>query len=88
MAPGAEGTVLIAGALGLVGRAALEHFEAQEGWYVVAMARRAPDFPTRARFLPVDLADPADCREKLAPLRRVTRIVYAALFEKPELGKG
>ena len=51
MAHEAEGTVLIAGALGLVGRAALEHFEAQEGWDIVAMARRAPDFPTGARFL-------------------------------------
>ncbi len=76
-------TVLIAGALGLVGRAALEHFEAQEGWDIVAMARRAPDFPTRARFLSADLTDPANCREKLAPLRGVTRVVYAALFEKP-----
>jgi nucleoside-diphosphate-sugar epimerase len=88
MAYGAEGTVLIAGGLGLVGRAALEHFEFQEGWDVVALARRAPDFPTRARFLPVDLTDPADCRERLTPLRGVTRVVYAALFEKPELGKG
>src|SRR3712207_3196428 len=88
MAHEAEGTVLIAGALGLVGRAALEHFEALEGWDVVAMARRAPDFPTRARFLSVDLTDAADCREKLAPLRGVARIVYAALFEKPDLGKG
>ena len=88
MANGAERTVLIAGGLGLVGRAALEHFELQEGWDVVALARRTPDFPTRARFLPVDLTDPADCRERLTPLRGVTRVVYAALFEKPELGKG
>jgi nucleoside-diphosphate-sugar epimerase len=86
MAHVAKGTVLIAGALGLVGRAALEHFEAREGWDIVAMARRAPDFPTGARFLPVDLTRPAECRERLAPLRGVTRIVYAALFEKPDLG--
>jgi len=87
MASGTEGAVLVAGALGLVGRAALEHFEAQ-GRDVVALARRAPDFPTRARFLSVDLTDGADCREKLSPLRGVSRIVYAALFEKPDLGKG
>ena len=87
MASGTEGAVLVAGALGLVGRAALEYFEAQ-GRDVVALARRAPDFPTRARFLSVDLTDPADCRAKLAPLRGVTRIVYAALFEKPGLTAG
>lgn len=82
------GTVLIAGALGLVGRAALEHFEAQEGWEIHALARRTPDFPTRARFIPVDLTDAADCRARLGPLRGVTHIVYAALFEKPALTAG
>jgi len=82
------GTVLIAGALGLVGRAALEHFESLEGWDIIALARRAPDFPTRARFLSVDLTDPAECRTKLGALRGISRIVYAALFEKPELNKG
>ena len=46
------------------------------------------DFPTRARFIPVDLTDAADCRARLGPLRGVTRIVYAALFEKPDLGRG
>jgi nucleoside-diphosphate-sugar epimerase len=82
------GTVLIAGALGLVGRAALEHFEALEGWDILALARRAPDFSGRARFLSVDLTDAAECRARLGPLRGVTRIIYAALFEKPELGRG
>jgi nucleoside-diphosphate-sugar epimerase len=80
--------LLIAGALGLVGRAALEHFEAQEGREIVALARRAPDFPSRARFLSVDLTDPAACRAALGPLGGITHILYAALFEKPELGKG
>jgi len=82
------GTVLIAGALGLVGRAVLEHFEAQGGWETIALARRAPDFPSRARFLSVDLTDREDCRAKLSPLTGITHILYAALFEKPELGKG
>ena len=62
MASGARGTVLIAGALALVGRAALEHFETQDGWDIVALARRAPDFPARARFLSVDLTDPRRTR--------------------------
>ena len=81
-------TLLIVGALGLVGRAALEHFEAQEGWEIIALARRAPDFPSRAQFLSVDLTDQAECHAKLRPLRGITHILYAALFEKAELGKG
>jgi nucleoside-diphosphate-sugar epimerase len=84
----AAGTVLIVGALGVVGRAVLEHFEAQEGWEVVAVARRAPEFETRARFLSVDLTNRDSCLSRLDTLRGVTRVVYAALFEKPELGRG
>lgn len=81
------GTVLIAGALGLVGRAALAEYEAA-GWDIVALARRSPEFETRARFLSVDLTDAAACRAALSPLRGIDRIVYAALFEKPDLGRG
>jgi nucleoside-diphosphate-sugar epimerase len=80
-------TVLIAGALGLVGRAVLEEYEAQ-GAEIIALARRAPDFPTRARFLSVDLANREQTLAALGALRGVTRVIYAALFEKPELGKG
>jgi nucleoside-diphosphate-sugar epimerase len=81
------GTVLIAGALGLVGRAALAEYAAA-GWDIVALARRKPEFESGARFLSVDLTDAEACRAALAPLRGITRIVYGALFEKPELGKG
>ena len=81
------GTVLIAGALGLVGRAALAEYEAA-GWDIVALARRRPEFESSARFLSVDLTDADACRAALSPLRGITRIVYGALFEKPELGKG
>jgi nucleoside-diphosphate-sugar epimerase len=81
------GRVLIAGALGLVGRAVLDHYEAL-GWEVVALSRRPPEFETKARFLSVDLTDAGDCRAKLAPLRDITHVVYCALFEKPELGAG
>jgi nucleoside-diphosphate-sugar epimerase len=82
-------TVLIAGALGIVGRAALDHYEAAGDWDVIGLARRAPDPPpARARFVSVDLRDRAACEARLAELRGITRIVYCALFEKPELGKG
>ncbi len=82
------GSILIAGALGLVGRAALERFEADPGWEILALARRAPDFATRARFLPVDLTDRAATLAALGGVRGITRVLYAALHEKPDLGRG
>lgn len=72
--------VIIAGALGVVGRAVLAHFEAQADVEIVALSRRAPDFETRARFISVDLSSPADCRAKLAEVKGVTDAVYCALF--------
>ena len=83
-----EGKLLIAGALGIVGRATLAQYEAMPGWQIVGLSRRAPDFDTSAQFIQVDLANAADSRARLADLRGVTHIVYAALFEKPNLGQG
>jgi nucleoside-diphosphate-sugar epimerase len=77
---------VIAGALGLVGRAALDRFVA-DGWEVIGLSRRAPPEGTGARFLSVDLTDAAACRAALSGLG-ATHLVYAALFEKPELRAG
>lgn len=81
-------TVLIAGALGLLGRAAVEHFENLEDWEVIGISRRAPNFPTGARFLSLDLTDRAACEAALKDLKSVTHVVYAALYEKPDLIAG
>ena len=54
--------IVIAGALGTVGRAALEHFDGLEGWEVIALSRRPPDFENGATWLSVDLRDAADTR--------------------------
>lgn len=72
--------VLIAGALGVVGRAALAHFEAQPDCEVIGLSRRPPDFETKARFLSVDLVDAEECRAKLGEVGGITDIVYCALF--------
>ena len=48
---------------------------------------RAPDFPTRARFLSVDLTDRAACRAA-SELQGITHIVYSALHERPDLIAG
>ena len=82
-------TVLIAGATGLVGEAAIAQF-AGSGWDVVAVSRRAPE-PVKAKsfhHLPVDLTDADACRRAFGRLSGVTHVVYAALYEKPGLIAG
>ena len=84
----AAGTVLVCGALGTVGRAMVEHFDALPGWRVVGLSRRAPDFPTGAEFRSVDLQDRAACEAGLSDLHDITRIVYAAVYEKADVASG
>jgi nucleoside-diphosphate-sugar epimerase len=83
----AANRILIAGGRGLVGRAAVEHFETR-GWEVVGLARHGADFPTRAAFVQVDLRDRDACATAIGALRGVTHLVYAALYEKPDLASG
>jgi len=85
---GTRGTVLIAGAGGLVGRATIDRYLGEGGWDVIALSRRLPEPATGAAHIAVDLADMASCRARLGELRGVTHIVYAALFEKPDLTGG
>jgi nucleoside-diphosphate-sugar epimerase len=83
-----KGTVLVAGAGGLVGRATIDQYRSEGGWEVVALSRRPPEPPTGAAHLAVDLTDAAACRARLGEIRGVTHVVYAALFEKPDLTEG
>ncbi|MEC9347423.1 MAG: SDR family oxidoreductase [Pseudomonadota bacterium] len=82
-----QGTILIAGALGMVGRAVLEQAEANDRT-IIGLSRRTPDFETRARFINVDLRDRAAVEAKLTDLGDVTDLVYAAVWEKVNIGKG
>jgi nucleoside-diphosphate-sugar epimerase len=87
--PMAEGTVLITGASGLVGAAAVQEF-LDNGWEVVAVSRRKPEVDSERPFrhLPVDLRDEAASREALGGLADVTHVAYAAVYEKPGLIPG
>jgi nucleoside-diphosphate-sugar epimerase len=80
--------VLIAGASGVVGYAALKHYAAQGDTAVTAVSRRPPRDSFQAQRLSVDLADADAARQGLAAARGVTRLVYAALHEKPGLVPG
>ena len=80
--------VLVAGATGLVGYAAMKHFASEPSCEVIAVSRRQPDETFGARWLPLDLTDAAACT-KLAPeFAGVTHLVYAALHERPGLVAG
>ena len=81
----AEKKVVIAGATGLVGNAALRHFGAAGGCDVVALSRRRPRELHSARHVPIDLTDSAQCRRAVAELQGATHLVYAALYEAPDL---
>lgn len=79
--------ILVAGATGVVGYAAMKHF-ASSGYATVALSRRTPDSTYGAQHVAVDLKDPAATRRFAESCRGVTHLVYAALFEKPGLVAG
>ena len=84
----ADKKVVVAGATGLVGNAALRHFSAAEGCEVVALSRRQPRELHGARYVHVDLTDPAQCTGVSSELMGATHLVYAALYEGPNLIDG
>lgn len=82
-------TVLIAGASGVIGQAAIARFVAEGGWRVIGVSRRPADLPaTDYLHLPLDLLDGEACRAAAAQFAGVTHVVYAALYEKPGLVAG
>jgi nucleoside-diphosphate-sugar epimerase len=84
-------SVVIAGASGLVGNAALEKFLSRNGWTeVIAVSRRAPEVDTTRPFqhIALDLRDREAARARLSEVRGITHIVYTALYEKPGLIPG
>lgn len=80
-------TVVVAGAVGVIGRAVLAHLDQVQGIKVIALSRRAPDFPTRAQHIPIDLLSEADCAAKAAAFAGVTHVVFAAYQEKLDLSE-
>lgn len=85
-----SGTVLVVGASGLIGNAAVDEF-LRAGWPVIAMSRRAPETDVQGDLthVAVDLTDAEAVRQTVASsLGAVTHMVYTAVFEKPGLVAG
>ena len=89
--------LLIAGALGVIGRAVVSRFASRDGVEVIGLARRAPDAglveslrqaKAAVQWLSCNLQDADATRAALAAHRDITHLVYAALYEKPELIRG
>ena len=86
-----SGTLLVAGASGVVGQAAIEAAAASGRWdAVLGLSRRLPVSHRceSLRHIAADLADPGSLSPFRAELRSVTHLVYAALHEEPSLVSG
>lgn len=83
-------TVLVVGASGVVGEAALHHFAAAPDWNTIGISRRAPEPAPVGEFdhLPLDLTDAQACIEAARQLESVTHLIFAAVAEKPGLVEG
>ncbi|MDR7946969.1 NAD-dependent epimerase/dehydratase family protein [Achromobacter aegrifaciens] len=80
--------VLVVGALGVVGRAVMEHLHGRPDVLCAGLSRRSADFARDAIWIAADLRDAQATRQALAEHGDVTHLVYAALNEQPDLLKG
>ncbi len=77
-----KNTILIAGATGVVGHTALEHFTAQPNWDVIAVSRSQPLFEGAYHHVALDLTDEDGCRQVIGQMSDITHVVYAALHDR------
>jgi nucleoside-diphosphate-sugar epimerase len=71
---------LIAGALGVTGRALVNYLVSLGNWEVIGLSRRSPEFRTAAQFIAVDLLDQQQVATRLNGIGDVTHVFYAALY--------
>ena len=71
---------LVAGALGVSGRALVNHLAALEDWEVVGLSRRSPEVESSARYISVDLLNRSEADAVIRSLGDLSHIFYAALY--------
>jgi nucleoside-diphosphate-sugar epimerase len=76
-------TVLVAGSLGVSGRAAAAHWARQPDTVVYGLSRRSVAEPEGVRHISVDLLQPENVEAKLGSISGVTHLVFAAYIERP-----
>lgn len=80
--------LLVVGATGLVGSAAVRHFRALADWEVVSVSRRQPIGQNGSEHIAMDITDRDAVMAALVDAGPITHILYAALYEKPSLVAG
>jgi nucleoside-diphosphate-sugar epimerase len=70
---------LVAGALGVTGRALINHLASLSEWEVIGLSRRSPEFQTTATFISIDLLNRSEVETRLSDIGDVTHVFYAAL---------
>jgi nucleoside-diphosphate-sugar epimerase len=71
---------LVAGALGVSGRALVNHLVSLQDWSVIGLSRRSPEFQSQASYISLDLLNRAEVNACIMELGDVTHIFYAALY--------
>ena len=70
---------LVAGALGVSGRALVNHLVSLRDWEVIGLSRRSPELQSSARYIAIDLLNRSDVDTCVSGLGDITHIFYAAL---------
>jgi nucleoside-diphosphate-sugar epimerase len=70
---------LVAGALNVTGRAAVNYLTSLGDWEVIGLSRRSPEFQTGAKYIAVDLLDRPALEERLRGITDITHIFFATL---------
>ena len=78
-------TAVVVGAVGVIGRYIVEKLASLPDWQVIGLSRRTGEPRERVRYISVDLTDSRDAEAKLAGLKEVTHVFYAA-FNVPAAG--
>jgi nucleoside-diphosphate-sugar epimerase len=82
--------ILVVGASGVIGTAAIEYFARLPEWEVIALSRRLPVVSEGLGFdhVAVDLRDANACKRLVENLLPVSHLLYAAVSEAPGLAAG
>lgn len=80
-------SILVAGAQGVIGQAAAEHFSAVLDTVVYGLSRRKIEDLPGVNPVNVDLLSPADVEQVVGPLTDVTHVIFGAYVEKDTPGE-
>jgi nucleoside-diphosphate-sugar epimerase len=71
---------LVAGALGVSGRALVNHLVSLPEWEVVGLSRRSPEFQSPARYVSADLRNRSEVDACISGMGEITHVFYTALY--------